>query len=160
MRTSPDSGQQKPQPKTQKDQTTTSIGQKLTYKQSGNAGGKGFGAGNIDEDLPEIPDLKNTISDSEFWDKVQNQESTDSEEKDEPVSSPPTYKLTRESIKENDFLDKQPQPLVFKDWEGETRIIKGKELKKSTFSHGIEAGTSTLEDLVECPIQTDPTKYQ
>ena len=50
--------------------------------------------------------------------------------------------------------------MVFKDWEGDTKIIKGKELKKSVFSHGIEARTSTSADLVEYPIQTDPTKHQ
>jgi hypothetical protein len=50
--------------------------------------------------------------------------------------------------------------LVYKDWEGQTKVIKAKELKKSVFSSGIEAGTSTLEDLVECPVQPDPTKYQ
>jgi len=136
-RRSTSSGQQNSQPKPQKDQTNANIGQKLTYKQPGDPGG--FGAGNIDEDLPEIPDLKDTISDSEFWDKVQNQEPEYSENelnpKEAPVSSQPTYKLTKESIKENDFLDKQPQPLLFKDWEGDEKIIKGKELKKiSIFS--------------------------
>ncbi len=50
-RTSTSSSQQNPQPK---DQTNANIGQKLTY----NPGG--FGAGNINEDLPEIPDLKDT----------------------------------------------------------------------------------------------------
>jgi len=119
MKRSTSSGQQKPQPKAQKDQTNGNIGQKLTYKKSGDPGGKGFGTGNIDEDLPEIPDLKDTISDSEFWDKVQNQEPKDSEEKEERVSSPPTYKLTKESIKKNDFLEKQLEPFLFQDWEGE-----------------------------------------
>ena len=83
------SGQQNPQPKFQKDQTNTNIGQKLTYKRSGDPGS--FAAGNIDDDLPEIPDLKNTISDPEFWNNVQNQELEDLEDelnpKEAPVSS-------------------------------------------------------------------------
>lgn len=114
--------------------------------------------------MPEISYLKDTISDSEFWNNVQNQELEDSEDElnptEVPVPSPPTYQLTNESIKENDFLETQLQPLLFKDWEGETKVIKSKELKKSVFSHGIEAETSTLEDLVECPVQTDTIKYQ
>lgn len=47
--------------------------------------------------------------------------------------------------------------MSFQDWESDKKIIKGRELKKSVFSHGIEAGTSTPADLVECPIKTDPT---
>jgi hypothetical protein len=60
-------GEPNPQPKPQKDQTNANMGQKLTYKQPG------LGAGNIDEDLPKIPDLEKTISNPEFWNKVQNQ---------------------------------------------------------------------------------------
>lgn len=80
-RTSTRSDQQNP-PKPQKDQTNANIGQKLTYKQPGDPGG--FGAGNIDEDLPEIPDHKNTISDLEYWDKVLNQQPEDSEDELNP----------------------------------------------------------------------------
>ena len=115
----------------------------MTYKQPGDPGG--LVAGSIDEDLPEILDLDKTISNPEFWNKVQNQETEDLENELNPTEasapSPPTYKLTKKSIKENDFLEKQPQPLEFYDWEGEKRVIKEKELKKSVFSHGIEAGT-------------------
>lgn len=97
------------------------MGQKLTYKQPGDPGG--LGAGNIDEDLPKIPDLEKTISNPEFWNKVQNQEPEDSEDELKPkeasVPSPLTYKLTRKSLKENDFLKKQPEPLEFKDWKGD-----------------------------------------
>lgn len=123
-----------------------------------------FGAGNSNENFPEIPDLKDTISDPEFWNNVQNQELEDSEDEvnptEVPVPSPPTYQLTKKSIKDADFLETQLQPFLFQDWEGETKIIKAKELKKSVFSHGIEAETSTLEDFIECPVQTDTTKYQ
>ena len=48
---------------------------------------------------------------------------------------------------------------MFKDWEGEDRIIKSRQLKKSVFSHGFEFGTSEISDLVECPVQPDPTKH-
>ena len=158
-RTSTSSRQKNPQPK---DQTKANSGQKLTYKKPGDPGG--FGAGNSNKDLPEIPDLKDTISDSEFWVNVQNQELEDSEDElnptQMPVPSPPTYQLTKKSIKDNDFLETQLQPFVFKDWEGETKVIKSKELKKSVFSHGIEAQTSTPKDLVECPVQTYTSKYQ
>lgn len=134
----------------------------MTYKQPGDSGG--LGAGSIDEDLPKIPDPSKTINDIEFWNKVHRQKTEDLENELNPteasVPSPPTSKLTKSSIKENDFLKKQPEPLEFKDWEGEKIIIKGKELKKAVFSHGIEAETSIPMDLVECPIQKDPTKYQ
>jgi len=72
--------------------------------------------------------------------------------------------LTKESMKENNFLTKQLDPREFPDWGGEKRIIQSKELRKSVFAHGlvlyIEAETSDTEHFVECPIQTDPTKYQ
>lgn len=84
--------------------------------------------------MSEIPDLKDTISDSEFWDNVQKKDSEDELNPTEvPVSRSPTYKLTRESIKENDFLEKQPQTFLFKDWEGEKKIINGKTLKNQYF---------------------------
>ena len=50
--------------------------------------------------------------------------------------------------------------ILTKDWEGEIKKLHSKEMKKSIFSHGFEAGISTESDLVLCPLQTDPTKYQ
>jgi hypothetical protein len=129
------------------------------YKQLGDPG-----AGNINENLLEIPDMKDRISDPQFWNEVQDPELEDSRNelspKEASVSSPPTYQWTKKSLKENTFLEEQRQPFVFKDWEGDTKTIKGKELKKSVFSHGIQAGIKLPEDLVEYPTQLDPTKYQ
>jgi len=68
--------------------------------------------------------------------------------------------LTKETIKENDFLTKNLEPREFTDWEGDKKIIKSKELKKSVFSHRQEAGTSGPQDSVECPIQQDRLKHQ
>ena len=116
-----------PQPKVEQSQAGEQKLPKLRVRYAtpddGDPGG--FGAGNINEDLPEIPDLKDTISDSEFWDNVQNQELEDSDElnpTEVPVSSPPTSQLTKKSIKENDFLETQLQPFLFKDWEGEKKL--------------------------------------
>jgi len=69
--------------------------------------------------LPNIPDPDNTISDPEFWNNVQGQETEDSEDKSKSTeasaSSPLTYKLTKESMKGNDFLTKNLDPREFND---------------------------------------------
>jgi hypothetical protein len=51
-------------------------------------------------------------------------------------------------------------PTEFNDWEGEGRTIKSKELKKTVFAKVYEAGVVPVENLVPCPVQTDPRKYQ
>jgi hypothetical protein len=121
----------------------------------------GFGAGNINEDLPEIPYLKDTISDPEFWDTILGEETEDESTPAEQMpTTPPTKQLTKESLKKNDSVTENIQPYEFYDWEGKKRVIKSKELKNAAFSHGLEAGTSGPKDLVECPIQPDPNKFQ
>ena len=136
--------------------------QKITYKPPSGPGG--FGAGNIDADFPEIPDPKDTISDPEFWGEIFDQEPADTEDDPNPkqskVPTPPTYNLVKKAIKEHDYIENQIEPFSFKDWEGEIKKLHSREMKKSIFSHGFEAGISTESDLVLCPLQPDPTKYQ
>lgn len=108
------------------------------------------GAGGGNYNVPE-PD---PITDAEFWDQIHEQELGESEGEE---SSQPTYQLSKEIMKENDSTPDRP-PLEFTDWEGNTRVIKNKELKKTLFGHGSEAGVSN--SLVECPIQPDPNKFQ
>lgn len=131
----------------------------MTYKQPSGPPSGGLGGINYDDNFASIPDDGNIISDPEIWNNFQGQETDNSEDELEPTS-PPTYKLTKESIKENDFFTKQLEPRKFTDWEGEKKVIKSKELKKTVFSHGWEAGISGPEDLVECPSQTDTMKHQ
>lgn len=137
----------------------------MTYQQPG-----GFGGGNSNEDFTEIPHTEDTITDPEFWDqfwnRAQNQEPQVSDLSDDelnpterPVSSPPTHQLTKKSIQDNNFLTNTLHPVEVKDWKGDTIVIKAKAVKKSVFSHRIQAGTSSMEDLVKSLIQTDSTKY-
>lgn len=153
-------------PKEAKTQADDPNQMKVRYKQPGAPSPGGLGAANYDEDLPTIPDDENTISDRTFWDNVQgvNSDSDDESEQTEnlPPTSPPTRKLSKKYIKENNFLTKDIEPRTFLDWEGDSKVIKSRELKKSVFAHGYEAGVTGTEDLIEGsgPIQTDPKKHQ
>ena len=88
----------------------------------------------------------------------------DSEDESEPAEAPktstPTGKLTKESIPDYDYTTNPISPFPFRDWEGENKLIKSKELKKTLYAHGYEAGVVSSEDLVPCPIQDDPDKFQ
>jgi hypothetical protein len=77
-----------------------------------------------------------------------------------PKASPPTYELTKKALPENDQTTKPISPVAFTDWEGENKIIKSKELKKTLYAHGYKAGVVSSEDLRPCPIQYDPDKFQ
>ena len=152
-----------PQPKVEQSQAGEQKLPKLKVRyatpEDGDPGG--FGAGNSNEDLPKIPDPENTISDPEFWNTIFEEETEDeSTPAKQMPSTPPTKRLTKESLKKNDFVTGNIQPREFYDWEGKKRIIRSKELKSAAFSHGFEAGTSGPKDLVECPIQPDPNKFQ
>ena len=63
-------------------------------------------------------------------------------------------------INQHDHTTKVVHPHKFQDWEGKDLEIRSKELKKGTFNHAYEAGVSTDTDLVDCPVQPDPTKDQ
>ena len=130
---------------------------KIRYATPGgdDPGGLNTNSGN---DFQDIPNAEDTISDPEFWNTILGEE-TEDESMPVPATSP-TKKLTQQSLKENDSVTKIIHPREFNDWEGKKRVVKSKELKNATFSHGFEAGTSGPEDLVECPIQLDPNKYQ
>lgn len=47
-----------------------------------------------------------------------------------------------------------------KIWNGQELCIKSAELKKTVYGPGYQAGKSRVENLVKCPPQTYPTKYQ
>ena len=51
-------------------------------------------------------------------------------------------------------------PIEFNDWEGESRTIKSKELKKTVFAKGYDASVVPAENLVLCPEQDDLAKFQ
>lgn len=78
---------------------------KLTYKNPSGPDGYNDDA-NID--LLEIPDFKNVIDDSEFWDQVLNPE-LENENKLGPEPSPtssPTYKISKKCIRDNNYPTK------------------------------------------------------
>lgn len=148
-----------PQPKVDQSQAREQKSPKLKVRYAtpddADPGGLGPNNGN------DMPDVGNTISDPEFWDTILGEETEDESTRAEQMpTTPPTKKLTKESLKENDSVTENIQPYEFSDWEGKKRVIKSKELKNATFSHGFEAGTSGPENLVECPIQPDPNKFQ
>lgn len=71
-----------------------------------------------------------------------------------PKSSPPTYELTKKAIPENDQTTKPISPVAFTDWEGETKVTKSKELKKTLYAHGYEMGVVSSEDIILYPVQS------
>jgi hypothetical protein len=48
----------------------------------------------------------------------------------------------------------------FKDWEGQPMELRSEQIKDGAFSHAYEAGRSTENDLVPCPVQTNPDFHQ
>ena len=124
------------------------------------------GSGNydFDENLSNSGNSDQVISDPGFWNSLETLGESDAEEDSTPTeapkSTPPTGKLTRQAIPDNDATTKMISPTEFNDWEGESRTIKSKELKKTVFAKRYEAGVVPVENLVTCPVQDDPTKFQ
>ena len=156
---STNSGGKDPQTRVQKDPPNHNSRDKMRYRPGApSAPSGGLGAGNVD-DLLANPDPDNMISDPEFWNAMEESED-ESQPAEAPKNSPPTSKLTKKEIQKNDQSTKQIDPIKFVDWEGDDRVLRSQELKKSVYSHGYEAGVVSPEDLVPCPVQPDPTKYQ
>lgn len=65
------------------------------------------------------------------------------------------------TIPENNQTTKPISPVAaFTDWEGETKLTKSKELKKTLYAHGYKMGVVSSEDIIPCPIQDDPDNFQ
>ena len=124
------------------------------------------GSGNYDSDenLSNSGNSDQVISDPGFWNSLETLGESDAEEDSTPTEAPkptpPTGKLTRQAIQDNDATTKMISPTEFNDWEGESRTIKSKELKKTVFAKGYDAGVVPVENLVTCPVQDDPTKFK
>ena len=124
------------------------------------------GSGNydFDENLSNSGNSDQVISDPGFWDSIETLGESDEEEDSTPTEapkpSPPTGKLTKQAIQNNDATTKMISPIEFNDWEGESRTIKSKELKKTVFTKGYDAGVVPAENLVPCPVQDDSAKFQ
>ena len=151
-------------PSPQKSVSNSNRDPGLTYRPTPGSNSGGSGKGNSGENFPNSESNDQEILDPEFWGSVDTLGSSDAEEngtpKQAPKPSPPTGKLTKKAISENDRTTKMIAPFEFTDWEGDRIRIKSKELKKSVFAKGYEAGVVPPENLVDCPIQDDPTKYQ
>ena len=104
----------------------------------------GSGNSGFDENLFNSGNSGQAISDPAFWDDLAAPGESDKEEDSTPTEapkpSPPTGKLTQQAIKDNDATTKQISPTEFNDWEGESRQIKSRELKKTVFAKGYDAG--------------------
>jgi len=145
------------QPKIAREQKSPKLKVRYATPDDADPGTGGLGQNNDND----IPDIENTISDPEFWDTILGEETEDeSTPAEQMLTTPPTKQLTKQSLKKNYFVTEIIQPREFYDWEGKKRIIKSKELKNAIFSHGFEAGTSGPGNLVDCPIQPDPNKFQ
>lgn len=134
-------------------------GKSIQYKPGAPSGG--YGSANPDGDhIPDksLPDK--IISDTSFWDTIAESESEDDKQAKEVPTSTPTGKLTRQAMKESDFTSKQFDPVTYKDWEGESLVLKSFEVRKAVFTNGKRLGITSSEDAVSCPTQEDPTKYQ
>lgn len=149
----------------QSSSSTSNSDPKVKYRRPAPGSNPGS-SGSFDEDVFKYvnPDL--AVSDREFWDRVGSLgESSDSEEEEStPTQAPrttrPTGELTKQAIKENDQTTKIITPTKFNDWDGEARVIKSRELKKTVYAKGYKAGIVGDSDLISCPIQDDPNKYQ
>jgi hypothetical protein len=55
---------------------------------------------------------------------------------------------TKKEVKNYDETKNSSNPFTFKDWKGENKILKSKELKKSLYSQGHEAEIVSSRDLI------------
>jgi hypothetical protein len=142
----------------QSSSSNSNTDSKLKYRPmpGSNPGGSGnydFDSGNSDQ----------VISDPGFWDSIETLGKSDEENStptEAPKPSPPTGTLTKQAIQNNDATTKMISPIEFNDWEGESRAIKSKELRKTVFAKGYDAGVVPAENLVPCPVQYDSAKFQ
>ena len=136
---------------------------KLTYKSMPDSNPGSSGNYDFDENLSNSGNSDQVISDPGFWDSIETLGESDEEDStptEAPKPSPPTGKLTKQAIQNNDATTKMISPIEFNDWEGESRAIKSKELKKTVFAKGYDAGVVPAENLVPCPVQNDSAKFQ
>ena len=136
---------------------------KLTYRSMPDSNPGGSGNYDSDENLSNSGNSDQVISDPGFWDSIETLGESDEEDStptEAPKPSPPTGKLTKQAIQNNDATTKMISPIEFNDWEGESRAIKSKELKKTVFAKGYDAGVVPAENLVPCPVQDDSAKFQ
>jgi len=114
------------------------------------------GSGNYGYD----EDPSKTITNPEFWDSLLGESDAEDESAlTEASNSTPTGELTKKAIPENDATTKTIHPTKLTDWEGEDKRVKSREVKKTVFAHGYEAGIVPAEQLVPCPVQEDPNKF-
>lgn len=124
----------------------------------------GSGNYNPDETLSNIVNPNQVISDPEFQNFVETLVEPDVEEESRPTEAwtptPLTWKLTKKAVKANSATTKIISSTEFNDWESEDRTIKIRELRKTVFAKRYKAGVVPVENLVQCPVQADPTKHQ
>ena len=109
----------------------------------------------FDENLSNSGNSDQVINDPRFWDSIETLGESDKEDStptEAPKPSLPTGKLTKQAIQNNDATPKMILPIEFNDWEGESRVIKSKDLKKTVFAKGYNAGVVPGENLVPCPV--------
>ena len=132
---------------------------KLTYRSMPDSNPGGSGNYDSDENLSSSGNSDQVINDPGFWDSIETLGESDEEDSTptEAPNSTSTWKLTKKGVQDNNALTKTISPTEFNDWEGEGRIIKSKELKKTVFAKGYQAGVVPVENLVPCPVPTDTT---
>ena len=113
------SGGQTPKPRKDPSSDNSSSGNGITYKSSpGSGAGAGAGgSGNYDVNLPKDVDPDKSISDPCFWNTLENlgDSENESEPAEAPKPSPPTGKLTKKAIQENDQTTNPISPVAFID---------------------------------------------
>lgn len=146
-------------------------GDSISYKSNPGSPGSGSGSnpesGDDQDQSYDLLNPENVITDSQYWDSTMNPEGEKkkkkklSEEEKNYTASVPTGKLTKISMAEHDYtIGQNSPPIVYKDWQNFQLRLPFSKLKKCVFGHGWEIGTSSDSDLVDCPLQLDPSKYQ
>ena len=140
----------------QSSSSNSNTDSKLNYRPMPGSNPGGSGNYELDENLSNNVNSDQVISDPGFWDSIETLGEFDEEENSTPTEalkpSPPTGKLTKQPIQDNAATTKMISSIEFNDWEGESRVIKSKELKKTVFAKGYDAGVIPAENLVPCPV--------
>ena len=72
----------------------------------------------------------------------------------------PTGKLDQQNLMAFDLTNEKLKPMNFPSREGIRLSMDHRSLRKAVYSHSPELGLSDLTNRIQCPVQSDPKKYQ
>lgn len=169
------------------DISTAQPGNKIRYFPNENPGDSGSGNSGPEtgewETKASCPNLDEIISNVDFWNyyldskdccpnvDVELDEDDDWSFKDiveipedqkrrRLLATQPTAKLDKGVKSQHNYSNSPITPFSYLSKEGKSLTIKNKELEKIVYAHSDDLDRLNFADRIECPLQTDPNKFQ